>query len=390
MAGGPALVPPPLGTVSTTLTETAALRARLAEAEADLTQTRADLSAAHANLTARDAAAAAPDAGGSGGAPTGASGGSGAAVDGVPAAPAATEDAGTVAAAVRPPADAGAGAGAPAGGAPLCADEVGAYARSEGDGADSVSGDYWGGPPGGGGWRRGGGRGARDGYDVAGVYDDGFDFYKSYTLDDWLQGFDIPRSVLRPDGMPMPFTPSNPVHTATFPVGSRDEVEARHWYCALAWLEKLYNNTLAARHATDNTAELLLEQLEYIVGVTRRVYGIGVSRYDYLAMRQSEPNLADAFSHADAVPRNSLRGDGARRFLSRVARAETHASDKIGAAERGFAYPQRANRVNAPAQPGWARSPARGGRGGPAARGGGGPRGGRGGGAGRGRGGARV
>lgn len=87
-------------------------------------------------------------------------------------------------------------------------------------------------------------------------------------------------------------------------------------------------------------------------------------RYDYLALRQSEPNLADAFSQADAVPRNSLRGDGARRFISRDARAEKNASAKIGAAERGFTYPQRAKRSNAPA-------PARGSRPGGAAASGG-------------------
>ncbi|KAK1867592.1 hypothetical protein I4F81_010098 [Pyropia yezoensis] len=153
--------------------------------------------------------------------------------------------------------------------------------------------------------------------------------------------FDIPRSVLREDGLPMPFTPSDPVHTATFNVGSRDEIEARHWYCVLAWLQQVFNDCLDARFARGNTVAHLEELLDYLVGATRRVFALGVSRYDYLALRQSEPSLADAFAHSDAVPRNSLRGDGARRFISRVVRAETTASAKIGAAERGYSYPNR-------------------------------------------------
>jgi len=170
--------------------------------------------------------------------------------------------------------------------------------------------------------------------------------------------------VLRDDGLPMPFTPSDPVHTATFTIGSRDEIEARHWYCSLAWSEQIFNEALAARHASSNTVKLLAEHLDYVIGATRRVFALGVSRYDYLALRQSEPNLADAFAHADAVPRNSLRGDGARRFISRVVRAEATASAKIGAVERGYTYPQRAHRVAAPAAPARNRSPSRGGRGG--------------------------
>ena len=139
----------------------------------------------------------------------------------------------------------------------------------------------------------------------------------------------------------------------------------------------------------------------YLSSAIRRIYALGVSRYDYLALRQSEPNLADAFTHADAVPRNSLRGDGARRFIARVIRAETTASAKIGAAERGFACGNR-NGLGGGA-PNYGRNgpdaPRRGGRGGGGGgaimrggRGGGGGvgGGGGGGGAGRGRGGGRA
>lgn len=165
--------------------------------------------------------------------------------------------------------------------------------------------------------------------------------------------------------MPMRFTPCDPVHAATFTSGSREEIEARHRYCSLAWGEQLFNEVLAARFASGNTVELLEDHLDYVLGAARRMLALGVSHYDYLALKQSEPNLADAFAHADAVPRNSLRGDGARRFLSPVVRAEASTPAKIGAAERGFSYPQRAARANAPApapnsraQPRNARNPA--------------------------------
>lgn len=187
----------------------------------------------------------------------------------------------------------------------------------------------------------------------------------------------------------MAFTPCDPMHTATFTAGSRDEIEARHLYCTLAWTQSAFNYLLAAHHAIGNTKELLEELIEYLLGATRRIYALGVSRFDYLALRQSEPSLADAFAHADAVPRNSLRGDGARRFISRVVRAETAASAKVGAAARGYSYPQRATRTNAPAAP-RVRSPTRRGGGAGGAGRGGGRGGGSGGGVGRGRGGGRA
>lgn len=202
-------------------------------AEADLTQTQAALVAAQADLTNRDAAAAAHAVGG-GQAPVGACGRGRAAVDGVPAAPAASDDAGTLAHDVIAPGALGAEqapsvGGAIPGGAPFGTDAPGDQADDEEvDGGD---------PDGCGSWnpvrRNGGGAGpsrrwSRNNLDGVASYDDGFDFYKSYTPSDWLQGFDILRAVVRPDGMPMPFTRADPVRTATFPVGSRDELEARH------------------------------------------------------------------------------------------------------------------------------------------------------------------
>lgn len=84
--------------------------------------------------------------------------------------------------------------------------------------------------------------------------------------------------------------------------------------------------------------------VEFACGL-HRLHALGVSRYDYLAMRQSEPALAEAFAHTYAVLRNTPRRDGARRYLSRVARQGTQASAKLGAAEHGFSYSHHGGRA---------------------------------------------
>lgn len=151
-------------------------------------------------------------------------------------------------------------------------------------------------------------------------YNDGFDAAVTPKAHEWLQSFDIPRAIIRPEGLPVPFTPQDGVHGATFVHGSRDEMEARRWYCTLAWTQSLYNEALEAHYSSDITTIKLMELTEFFFCALRRLHALGVSRYDYLGLRQSEPALAEAFAHADAVPRNTLRGDGARRYLSRVAR----------------------------------------------------------------------
>jgi len=327
MADGSALDLPSRLT-ATPIDETAALRARLADAEASLSQTQVDLTVARNTIAQVVAAASALDAGDSAGAPTGA--GIGSSPPLVGGAATATFVGGAHAAAqsgpLAPSAAGGAGGGVPPprgaaadDGAPLGEDTLGDYLNhDEGDGS-SLAGEDWEFRPASGGRARGF-RGRHQALTEAGAYDDGFDIAARFTPAFYLQNFDIPRSVLRDDGLPMPFTPSDPVHTATFTIGSRDEIEARHWYCSLALSEQIFE-TFAARHASNKTVELLAENLDYVIGATRRVKALCVSRYDYLALRQSEPNFAHAFAHADAVPRNSLRGDGARRFISRVLRA---------------------------------------------------------------------
>jgi len=168
-----------------------------------------------------------------------------------------------------------------------------------------------------------------DGFDVAALPDGAHD-----TLDAFL----IPACVERRDGLPVPFTPEDTRHAATFTAGSRDEHEARAWYQSLAWTERLSNSVQAYLYSDDTVDD---EELVSLLLAARRIYALGAARYDFLALRQSEPRLADAYAHATAVPRNTLRGSSARDFLARVARAEVHASAKMGAAARGFRAPTR-------------------------------------------------
>lgn len=400
MPGGVATPPPP-EVDATSADSDATLRARFRKLEARLTQTETKLTTARQTISAFNAAPP-HDAVGDRAAAAGVGTGSRPATGGVPAG-----DQGDRAVTDRPPLPPTAG-----GSAPLAAGYAGAGATGDDDAplGDDEDADYLNPDDGdresdgAGGWgvarwgrnfsaRATLGASDRPTIDEASAYDDGFDFRTSFKSSDWLQSFEIPRSVLRSDGLPMPFTPCDPVHASTFTPGSRDELEARQWYCSLAWTQNVYNDLLAAQHADGNTKELLQELVDYLVCATRRIYALGVSRYDFLALRQSEPKLADAFAHADAVPRNSLRGDGARRFISRVVRAEAAASAKVGAAERGYSYSRRSSTAPTPATR--TRSPARRGGGsgsGGGGRGGGGRAGGSGssGSGGRGRGGGRA
>lgn len=221
----------PSGVTFTVPTEIAALRASLVDAEARLSQTRQDLLAARTAAAAQDAAgaavrhvnsvgdgAAAARPGVRGGAPSG----------GLPAAPpgAVVED--RVQFAIT---DASLRHGnTPPGGA-----AAGDY-DNEDEGAGDEPAQDWAAVRAGGAPARGG-RGRRQQQQQRNddcAFDDGFDAQATLTAEEWIQSFDIPRSVLRADGMPMPFTPSDPFHTSTFTSGSRDKLGARHWYFSLS------------------------------------------------------------------------------------------------------------------------------------------------------------
>ena len=189
-------------------------------------------------------------------------------------------------------------------------------------------------------------RANKDEHDAHDGFDDGFDkAVLPDSAEDILVAFSIPSCVERRDGLPVPFSPEDTRHDATFTAGSRDEHEARTWYQSLALTERLSNSLQAYLYSDDTVDDA---ELASLLLSTRRIYALGAARYDFLALRQSEPDLADAFAHATAVPRNTLRGSNARDFLARVSRAEVRASAKIGAAARGFRAPARGSRRSNP------------------------------------------
>jgi len=167
---------------------------------------------------------------------------------------------------------------------------------------------------------------------------DDFDRATRPVAGDYLRSFSIPHDVRRADGLPVPFKPVDNVHATDFAAGSRDEHEARHWYQILAWVQQLHNDALRVQHTAGLTTQQYAAFTDYVSVGSRRIFSIGAARYDYLAMRQTEPSLAEAYAHADAIPRNGRRGEGARRFLAGVVRQEAYASAKLGALERGFGY----------------------------------------------------
>lgn len=378
----PGTPPPPLAGGDPATLDPAAPRLRLKETEAHLSQTQTELATARLTIAEHDAAQAAAaaaaaalhdGAGTAGGRRTGGAALGGA--DGVTSAPPAIGITGGAGGSIPTPTDGGTTdrpyvLPAPANGGGQDYDRVG-------DGESSDSPADW--------LARTtsvrAGRGATPRHypyaDEAAVYNDGFDTIKVSAADEWLHAFGVPRSILRGDGMPVPFAPDDNVHSATFPNGGRDELEARRWYCTLAWVQHAHNEALDGHHAVDSTPDDDKQLIEFLLCALNRTYAIGVSRYDYLALRQSEPAMAEAFAHSDAVPRNPLRGDGARRYLSRVVRQETLASAKIGAAERGFSYSSRtAGRVSgrtAPASGGASRAGGGGGGSSGDGRGGGAP-----------------
>lgn len=167
---------------------------------------------------------------------------------------------------------------------------------------------------------------------------DAFDAARPVKAGDYLSRFPIPQAIRRAYRLPLPFKPVDNVHATDFTPGSRDEHEARHWYLSLAWLEQLNNDTNRDIHSRIRTPTEHADVLVYTASCARRVYSIGAARYDYLSMRQTEPALAEAYAHADAIPRNGRRGDGAHRIIAGVVRPEAYASSKLGAIERGFSY----------------------------------------------------
>jgi len=148
----------------------------------------------------------------------------------------------------------------------------------------------------------------------------------------------IPSCVERRDGLLFPFSPDDTRQAANFAAGSREENEAQAWYQSLAWTERLSNSLHAYLFSDDEVKDA---ELFSLCLTARRIYTLRSARYDFFAHRQTEPALADAFAHATAVPRHNLRGSNARELRARVARAEVHASAKIGAAARGFHAPAR-------------------------------------------------
>lgn len=174
---------------------------------------------------------------------------------------------------------------------------------------------------------------------------------------DTRRAITIPECVRRDDGHSDSFNPEDSSQAATFLSSSRDDHEARAWYKTLVWKEEMCKFLLGLFYRNEPVDS---DALATALFTGRRIYELGKMCYDFLALRQSEPNLAEAVAHSTAEPRNMLCGAGARGFLVRVNRAGVHAAAKIGAAERGLSYKGNArdpSAAGAPPRAGNARPP---------------------------------
>jgi len=284
------MVTPPPATAADTAV---AAQAELDALRAQLAGTEAALATANEQLTARNTLAALDLAATAGGdAPHGGF---------FP--PPAGQAAPTATLATGPAAAAGTGAGAPAhcslAAAPAARDGGGGdddaafLAAYDDEGASSAGGEWapapydpsgiHGRPPAAGiGGHRGGAEFAVDDFDSA----------KRPSAGDYLRSFAIPHDVRRADGLPVPFKPVDNIHATDFAACSRDEHEARQWYQVLAWLQQLHNDALRVQHTDGITVSQYASFTDYVTVSSRRIFSIGAARYDYLAMRQSEPSLA--------------------------------------------------------------------------------------------------
>lgn len=161
---------------------------------------------------------------------------------------------------------------------------------------------------------------------------------KHHAAGDYLRRFTIPTGVRRADGLPVPFRPIFHMYASEFTMGSRDEHEWRTLYQILAWQQNLFHEALRFRHVLEFSPDPVVDFLDYIAVSMRRVFSLAAAGYDYLALRRSEPGLAEAYAHADTVPRKGPCSDVAHLFLSSVVRQEAYNTTKLGAMERDFAY----------------------------------------------------
>lgn len=155
----------------------------------------------------------------------------------------------------------------------------------------------------------------------------------------------MPKRIRRPDGLSIPFDPTDAEHLEHFPRNDIDHEEASATYVAASGAQDLANaaHTLYHDRATLSTASLEA-RLAWLAVATRVHYRITAARYDYLTAAKTDPGLAELCKATDAVPSNEGRGPGWTKFLNAVAVDEVRASAKRAAEVRAGAASRRKRR----------------------------------------------
>jgi len=132
---------------------------------------------------------------------------------------------------------------------------------------------------------------------------------------DYLKDFEIPARAVKPDGLPVPFDPTDVTFLSAFHDNVRDRMEATSLYQVCYWLQEAINEATDSYYAHGTyTAADLESCFGSLVVYLKRLHRIAVNRYDYLETKQSDQLLAREYEHADIPAVNQHRGFGMRQF----------------------------------------------------------------------------
>ncbi|KAK1860094.1 hypothetical protein I4F81_002684 [Pyropia yezoensis] len=133
---------------------------------------------------------------------------------------------------------------------------------------------------------------------------------------EYLKDFAIPARAVKPDGLPVPFDPTDVTFLSAFGDNVRDRMEATSLYQVCYWLQEAINEATDSYHSHANYSAADLEAcFASLVIYLKRLHRIAVKRYDYLETKQLDQLLAREYERADIPAVNLHRG-----FVSRVFR----------------------------------------------------------------------
>jgi len=183
----------------------------------------------------------------------------------------------------------------------------------------------------------------------AAAHPDGFDDTALPDAGDIMQAYEISYGVRWPDGIFVPFEPSDARFLSRFKEGSSEYHEAAFAYQMAAWSQELSSASVDLFHQRDSfSAAGLADRLAGADIAACKLFHLATAQYDYLEYRQRDPVGAELYRSIESVPGNTLRGPNGQRWLSVVARDEIKINIKAAAEERASRHRRRGPKRPAP------------------------------------------